>query len=210
MSDSRLELFNRWAENYDDSTRHSEVFPFAGRDQVLNRVVSLAEARSSMQVLDLGTGTGDLAARFAHLNCAVWGLDFSASMLAVARRKVPEASFVQADLRSHLPLELPRRFDRIVSTYVLHEFTLSEKVNLLYTLLHAHVSDGGRIVIGDVAFLSAEDREAAHRKWTDLWDEHEHYWAADETIAACTKHRLRIRYEQVSICGGVFEVRDVS
>ena len=120
--------------------RRSDGFPFAGRDRVLERVVSLAAPRPSMRILDIGTGTGDLAARFAvRRNCAVWGLDFSAGMLDRARTKLSGATFVQADLRSNWPLARQRHFDRMVSTYVFHEFALTEKIDLLRTMCHDYV-----------------------------------------------------------------------
>jgi putative AdoMet-dependent methyltransferase len=210
MSESNIGLFDRWAGSYDDSMRLSNDFPFVGREQVLDRVVSLAEAGPATQVLDIGTGTGEVAARFIRLGCAVWGLDFSGKMLARARMKVPEATFMQGDLRRDSPPELQRHFDRIVSTYVFHEFPLTEKIDLLRRLLHDPIADGVRAAVGDIAFASVEAQEAAHWQWPGLWDEHEYYWAADETMAACASNGLRARYEQVSPCGGVFVVEKES
>jgi putative AdoMet-dependent methyltransferase len=62
------------------------------------------------------------------------GLDFSADMLAIARQKVPQARFAQADLLGEFPEEFQRRFDRVIATYVFHEFPLSKKISLLESL----------------------------------------------------------------------------
>jgi ubiquinone/menaquinone biosynthesis C-methylase UbiE len=58
----RTPLFDGWAENY-DATIAPTRFPFGGYDQVLDKVVRLAEVAPRMQVLDLGIGTGNLAVR---------------------------------------------------------------------------------------------------------------------------------------------------
>nr|NJM04528.1 hypothetical protein [Desulfobacula sp.] len=95
----RVELFDGWAKKYDAAVSPAQIrFPFEGYEEVLDEAVLLSQAVPGMQVLDLGIGTGNLAARF------------------------------------------------------LNEF----------------------------------------------------YWAADETIAACDRVSLEVRYKQVSTCGGVF------
>ena len=207
MSDqNRTRLFDRWAETYDDAVRSADEFPFGGYEQVLAETVRLATVAPRTSVLDLGTGTGNLTARFVALGCTVWGIDASAAMLAKARAKVPDAMFMEADVLGQWPSELPARFDRIVSAYVLHEFALDMKVGFLRRLAVDHLADDGRIVLADVAFATARARQLARAKWTDLWDEDEYYWAADEAIRACERVGLHATYTQVSSVGGVFVV----
>jgi len=203
----RTQLFDRWAENY-DATIGPTRFPFDGYDQVLGEVVRLAEVMPHMQVLDLGTGTGNLAVRFIRAGCAVWGIDFSAAMLAKAQAKLPHTVLVQADLMRDWPMELQRPFDRVVSAYVLHEFDLETKVRLLHRIVAHHLTAGGRIVVADIAFPSVEDRTQASKQGADSWDADEFYWAADEASAACARVGLQVAYKQVSSCGGVFTFMD--
>ena len=199
----RRQLFDRWAENY-DATLAPTRFPLDGYDQVLDGVVRLAEVTPHMQVLDLGIGTGNLAVRFVQVGCAVWGIDFSAEMLAKARAKLPHSVLVQANLLGQWPTELQQPFDRVVSAYVLHEFDLETKVRLLHRMATRHLAAGGRIVVAGVAFPSVEERTQASRRWADGWDEDEFYWAAEEASAACARVGLQVTYEQVSSCGGIF------
>ena len=207
MSDpNRVQIFDDWAGHYDRDVRSGKGLLHEGYDQVLDRVVLDAEARPGMRVLDLGVGTGNLAQRFVALGCEVWGVDFSPAMLAKARAKLPEVTLVQADLRDKWPptdgpSALNGPFDRIVSTYVLHEFSLGQKVALLRRLTDRCLAPGGRIVIGDIAFESVQARTDAG---ADHWDEEEHYWVADETRAACAPVGLCLTYTQVSRCGGVY------
>ena len=199
----RTQLFDRWAEYYDATIARTQ-FPLVGYDQVLDEVVRSAEVRPHMQILDLGTGTGNLAVRFIQAGCVVWGVDFSAKMLAKAQAKLPHSTLVQADVLSDWPVELQRPFDRVVSAYVLHEFDLEAKVRLLHRTATHHLAAGGRIVVGDIAFADVEARTRAAQQWSDCWDGDEFYWAADEASVACARVSLKVTYKQVSSCGGVF------
>jgi len=201
---NRIQLFDSWAEHYDPAAASAEDdFPFAGYELILDQVISLADARPAMRILDLGIGTGNLAARFLRKNCLVWGIDFSAQMLAQARARLPQVNLVQASLLDEWPLNLQQLFDRIVSAYVLHHFDLTTKVNLLQRIA-GYLSPSGSIVIADIAFPTTSAREEASRRWAAYWDEDEHYWAADETMAASERVGLLVTYKQLSSCGGVF------
>jgi len=206
MSDrGRVQIFDDWAERYDRSVQ-SDSGLHEGYGKVLHLVVRSADTSTGMRVLDLGTGTGNLAQRFLALGCEVWGTDFAPAMLTKARAKVPQVRLIQMSLLSDVWPEglAGQRFDRIVSTYVFHEFDLATKIGLLTRLATDHLTPGGWIVIGDVAFT---DRVALERAGADHWDEDEFYWEADEAIAACDAAGLEATYTQVSRCGGVFVVR---
>ena len=158
-----------------------------------------------MVVLDLGTGTGNLADRLVKAGCVVWGVDFSEAMLAEARRKLPGVTLVQADLLAEWP-GINRRFDRVVSSYAFHHFDLPTKVGLLQRIVHDYLAENGRMVIADVSFVSGRDLTEARDRFRQAWDDDEYYWAADETISKLTDAGLCCRYKQVSICGGVFTI----
>jgi len=204
--DDRSQLFDDWAGHYERSVRSTSGFPFDGYEQVLDEIVRLAAVQSHMRVLDLGIGTGNLAKRFVSLGCTVCGTDFSPKMLAEARVNLPQVRLVEADLLGDWPVSLDQRFDRIVSAYVFHEFDLSTKISLLKRLTHDHLTAGGRIIIGDIAFPTVQAREKAHQRWLRIWDEGEYYWAVDEATTACEKAGLQLRYTQVSSCGGTFVI----
>ena len=200
---NRSQLFDNWAKNYDSSiTSDKDDFPFAGYDRVLEQVVSLADVRPNMRILDLGIGTGNLAARFINKDCNVWGLDFSAEMLTQTQVKLPQVKLVQANLLGDWTKELQTPFDRVVSAYVFHEFDLETKIRLLQQISSHCLSTNGFILVADIAFPDVAIRTAASQHWQ--WDEDEYYWAADEAIIACEQVGLQVAYEQISSCGGVF------
>jgi putative AdoMet-dependent methyltransferase len=206
--DAGERLFDRWAARYDESVRSSVEFPFAGYDATLDRVTAAAFAERCHRVLDLGIGTGNLAKRFAGLGCEVWGIDISTEMLTIARAKLPMAHLSHSDITASWPSDVPERFDRIVSAYVFHHFDLGAKVELLTQLVRGHCSPGGRVVVGDIAFSTADSLSRARREWERLMDPAEYYWIADEAIAACERAGLRARYEQVSVFAGVFVLQE--
>jgi putative AdoMet-dependent methyltransferase len=195
--------FDHWAETYDQDVVAQDRFPFAGYEQALRTVVELAAPEAGMTVLDVGTGTGNLAARFAERGCQLWGSDFSRTMLKRARQKVPAAQLVVHDLGGDWPAELDRRFDRVVSAYVFHHFALRLKVKLAREIAHRHLEPAGRLVIADLSFPDEEAQRAFALSVGDLWEE-EHYWLADESISAITEAGLRVGYLQVSTCAGVY------
>jgi putative AdoMet-dependent methyltransferase len=216
MSESREQLFDEWADSYDESLRRPAGFPFEGYERVLELVAERSGAESGMEVLDLGIGTGNLAALFLDLGCTVWGLDFSLKMLAKVHARFPQIELLKADIRGDWPIDVDRRFDRVVSAYVLHEFDLESKLRLLLKLLRDHVVEGGRVIVGDISFATRGARDEAQERlggtWNaekevwegSIWDDDEHYWAADETIETLARAGMTACYEQVSFCGGVY------
>jgi len=194
--------FDRWAEAYDRSVT-TDQFPFHGYQRLLEMVVALAEAKPGLSILDLGTGTGNLAFRFAALGCDLWCSDFSAPMLEKARRKLPAAHFILHDLHLPLPSDLAGPFDRIVSAYVFHHFELDEKIRIVRSLVLERLGPGGRLVIGDIAFPDTAAREKMKIDAGDEW-ENEFYWLADESVSALQKAGIQAEYIQVSVCAAVF------
>jgi putative AdoMet-dependent methyltransferase len=194
--------FDSWAENYDHSTRAESEFPFIGYERVLQTVVSRADIKKGMSILDLGAGTANLALLFDQLGCELYCTDFSPRMLEKARLKLPNAHFILHDLRHDFPVEINRRFDCIVSAYVFHHFELEKKVSLCQELIERRLNPGGKLVIADLSFLTYADKERFQLHFDD-WED-EFYWFADEAVAALSKAGIPAAYEQVSPCAGVY------
>lgn len=93
-------LYNRIAGAY--AGRFGEDLRSGSGDRAFLDV-ALASAPGCGPVLDLGCGPGQIAAIAVDSGKPAIGADLSAGMLAVARRRVPLATFISADARA-LPL----------------------------------------------------------------------------------------------------------
>jgi len=205
--EKRSDIFDRWAESYDEVVPNSSGFPFEGYEDVLDEVIRRAGVLPGKRVLDLGSGTGNLTGRILRAGGEAWALDFSEKMLERARRKLPDARFFQGDVLADLPPLLRIPFDAVLSTYVFHEFPLMTKVSLIGRIAAEHLAPDGRIVIGDVSYATTADRQRELDRQGEMVDEDEEYWAADVAVAALQSAGFTVEYTQVSSCGGVYALR---
>jgi len=134
------EHFDRWSQDYDEMVSSSKGFPFTGYEDVLGKILCLADVQPGMSVLDLGTGTGNLAGRFLSHGCAVWATDFSSAMLEKAKEKYPNLVTACANISECPPTDFRMRYDRIVSAYAFHHLQLRDKVQLLQRLVTGYSS----------------------------------------------------------------------
>lgn len=196
--------FDEWASSYDRSVAGNTGFPFDSYGEVIKSIVNLCSPQPGASVLDLGIGTGNLALPFSQRGCRIWGLDFSAEMLNLARLKLPDAALAQTDLRAEWPPDFHRRFDYIVSAYTFHHFTTDEKVRQIQRLLQDYLALDGKLVIGDIAFSSVEEQDQLRQTLGSEWDQ-EYYWLADEAVQALALAGIQAVFCKISYCAGVFE-----
>lgn len=103
---------------------------------------SLLPAVDGTRVLDAGCGAGHLGTELTECGATVVGLDVSREMLAYARKRVPSADFVQADLGSDLPL-VSDGFDGVASSLAFHYV---ERWESLFFELRRVLRPGGWLV----------------------------------------------------------------
>jgi putative AdoMet-dependent methyltransferase len=157
----------------------------AGYRSTLDWVVNRAAVMPRDVVVDLGTGTGNLAGRLPPRRRLVC-VDISARMLELAGAKLgPEPEYVQADL-----LELFERddaYDVVVSTYAIHHLTDDEKTALIAAVA-TRLNPAGRFVIGDLMVASRSAisalRGRLHHEDVDALFEEEFAWRVDQALAA--------------------------
>lgn len=92
-------------------------------------------------ILDLCSGTGQLAARLVDEGYAVTGVDGSAAMVQIAARNAPGADFVVQDAREQLP---SRGYLAVFSTFdsLNHLMTLEELAQVFVNVREA-LAEGG-------------------------------------------------------------------
>jgi len=128
-------MFDALVPEYDRFNRFSSL----GLDGIWRREVAKMFPVGA-RILDVGTGTGDLALELIDHGCHVVGIDFSEKMVQAARRKLeqkPQASFEVARA-DDLPFE-PRSFDGITSAFVIrnlhHGQVMSQSLREFYRVL---------------------------------------------------------------------------
>jgi demethylmenaquinone methyltransferase/2-methoxy-6-polyprenyl-1,4-benzoquinol methylase len=109
-----IELFEPLGPTYD---RYAALLSF-GQDPRWRRfLVERVDAPAGARVLDVACGTGAVTAELVARGYDVTALDQNEDMLAVARRRVPEADFV-TDEAERLPFD-DGAFDALTVTYLL-------------------------------------------------------------------------------------------
>ena len=96
-------------------------------------------------VLDAGCGTGRVAIELARHGVDVVGVDVDPSMIAEARRRAPDQTWLEADL---VELSLGREFDVVVLAGNVPLFARSGTQDALVASCAAHVAAGGALVAG--------------------------------------------------------------
>ena len=103
-------------------------------------VVELLAAKPGERILDLGCGTGTLAAEIAASGAQVVGVDRSPEMIDEARKKFPALHFEVCDARS---LKFSTEFDAVFSNAALH--WIPEAASVVEGVSRA-LKPGGRFV----------------------------------------------------------------
>ncbi|MGH7639893.1 MAG: class I SAM-dependent methyltransferase [Candidatus Dormibacteria bacterium] len=134
--------FSRVAEAYRRSPTHADPVSLA-------RFLELAQLRPNHKVLDVATGTGNVALAAAPDVAEVVGLDITSSMLEQARmqaaeREIRNVRFVRADAEM-LPYPA-HSFDRVLVRSAPHHF-----LNLIKSLAEAYrvLRPGGVYAVSD-------------------------------------------------------------
>lgn len=111
-------------------------------------------------VLDVACGTGRHTAVLADRLRTVVGTDLSEDMLAVARDRAPDVTFLQADFRR---FDLGRRFDVVACLFSsVGHVRDADELGQAIRAMAGHVDEGGALVVE--AWLTPDDADPAGRR----------------------------------------------
>lgn len=130
--------YDRWSAVYDHDANPLQALEEAVVQQAAGPV-------EGFDVIDLGCGTGRHTAWLAAAGACVTALDFSAGMLAEARRKVTafDVTFIEHDLHQPLPFS-HRHFDLAVSGLVLEHLS---DLSIFFREVRRVLRPSGRAVV---------------------------------------------------------------
>jgi len=170
MSDVEKTWVWEAAGNYDQITSSETGLYYERYHDLLDLVVVRCQVRSGDRVLDIGTGTGELARRFAqNRGCCVLGLDPSEGMIRAAARKAAAGAWGDVTFQVvEAPfLEIPYpdgSFNAVASTQAFHHLHERRKPAAVREMARV-LKDGGRLAIGDPMFQDRADLDAALARW---------------------------------------------
>ena len=174
------EYYEARAAEYDDWYRGLGRFDGLDRpywDDELHALERTLEALPPLRTLDVGCGTGFLT---QHLRGDVTGLDQSASMLDLARARVPAATLVQGDA---LPLPFPDdSFDRV---FTAHFYGHLEEADRLAFLDEAR-RVAPELIVVDAAVRADRNRVGTQERILNdgtRWTVFKRYFEPDELAA---------------------------
>jgi SAM-dependent methyltransferase len=149
--------YGKSAAIYDLLYTGTGIKDFAAEAGALHALIQEASP-GARSLLDVACGTGALLAEMRRWY-SVEGVDLSADMLAVARRRLPDVSFTQADMRG---LDLGRTFDALTCLFSsIGYITEPSELKPAIARLAAHVAPGGVLIVD--GWLRPEAWDDGHR-----------------------------------------------
>ena len=152
-------MFDRIAKVYD---LMNSVMTAGMHHRWRKRAADLAEVGPGSAVLDVATGTGDLAIELARRGAEVTGTDFAPAMLELARQKAPGLTFEEGDA---LALRYPDdAFDAVTVGFGARNFSdlgrgLEEMARV--------TKPGGRVVVLEITTPQKPPLSLFFRAWFD-------------------------------------------
>ena len=130
-----------------------EEFKDGGLASRLKHAIRLGMLEPGMNVLDIGSGRGEMAVRCAEAGCRVWGIDYSHAALGISNalltrrsRGEPKAAIAFQRMNSR-SLGFPRGyFDRVFLIDIVEHLYLDELKDT-FDEVRRVIKPGGRVVI---------------------------------------------------------------
>lgn len=202
-----VDLFDRWADNYDDTVAgFDEEYQavFQNYDQILKEVAE----RATGHVLEFGVGTGNLSAKLLSKTDQYTGIEPSEKMREIAEKKVGVPIF-NGDFMS-FP-EPKTNVDTIVSSYAFHHLTHKEK-NEAVAKYHQLLSKSGKVIFADTVFLNEAAKnamiiDAKAKQYVNLAEDllTEYYPTVAELTEIFEKNNFRVSFKKLNEFVWLFE-----
>jgi putative AdoMet-dependent methyltransferase len=196
VEDEKTWNFDHWANRYDEMIANDSQHYYARYNEVLDTVVEVANISSGKRVLDIGTGTGNLALRCLARGAVVVGLDPSKSMLIKAREKIgcnSRAEFCRVD-EPFLHIPYPdSSFDAVISTYAYHHVPHRLRPDSVCEMVRV-LEPGGSWALGDLVFENEQAEKRALREYS--WLEEEYFARIKDLRDAFAEYRMKLNSRQ--------------
>ena len=133
-----MKAYSVFAHIYD---KMMDNIPYEEWKDYLLRMMYLYRVSPSASIAELGCGTGTMTGLLVEEGLDVMGLDISSDMLAEARKKYPDISFLEADM---CDFKLPEKKDVIVSICDSINYVLTtEDLVKTFSSVRENLNEGG-------------------------------------------------------------------
>ncbi len=178
-------IFDNAAQIY-DQTRRQYIPCF---DDFYGTALDLIpyQRDAAIKLLDLGAGTGLLAALVAEAfpNAQITLLDTSGEMLSKAQerftRQVEQASCINYHTLDYIHAEIPGRYDVVVSALSLHHAPPADLCSV-FQKIYAVLADGGSFINADQVLGPTGALE----------DQYQQTWLRQIRQLGCTEHEIEL------------------
>ncbi|MFT8320193.1 MAG: methyltransferase domain-containing protein [Bacillus sp. (in: firmicutes)] len=156
MGKEFIELFEQWADTYDESLTNDREYKevFRHYEEILQEVAD----RSFGHIVEFGPGTGNLTLKLIDKGFSVTAIEPSPAMRKLAKEKIGDKTIIKDG--DFLQFELNETPDTFVSTYAFHHLTDKEKKDAIIQYSN-YLPIDGKIVFADTMFESKEDYHQA-------------------------------------------------
>jgi SAM-dependent methyltransferase len=139
------QLYKKFSVYYD---KIYENVDYSGESEFINSAIKTHKTTSGVKLLDVACGTGSHA-KILKNNFRVTGVDINDAMLRIARNKVPEANFINGNMKN---MDLGSKFDVIICIFsAIHYNRNYNELECTLNNFHNHLEDGG-VLIYDLSF----------------------------------------------------------
>ncbi|MNQ94614.1 putative methyltransferase YrrT [compost metagenome] len=147
--------FDHLAHTHDEQVLHNDN-EYRSYQEALDLTLQWVKPKAGERGLDIGTGTGNLAATFIKAGIAMAGVDQSREMIKQCQNKHPH---MEVKLGNFLAIPyMDNQFDFAVTSFALHHVSPEQKwlaLDEMRRVLRPH----GRICITDVMFEDEQAKE---------------------------------------------------
>jgi trans-aconitate methyltransferase len=164
----QLALYDRQAKAYDAFAGSSPTWEHVEAPAFYLNLKPLLGA--SVKLLELGCGAGRLAEYLAISGISrenITGVDISREMLAFARAKLPEATFVRQDIQA---LDLPYKSYDLATANMVFESLNNEQLFVTLRHVRQHLRSGATLMYVTTHPLRNFDAQCVYleRKWIEV------------------------------------------
>jgi ubiquinone/menaquinone biosynthesis C-methylase UbiE len=146
--------YDQFARFYDDGTSTDNITKVKLLEEIIQKLSPKAES-----LLEIACGTGNILEPLSK-HYKVSGLDLSSKMLSVARTKLPDTPFYEADMTN---FELDSRYDVILCIFdSINHLVDFEQWEATFDRVKAHLNGGGVFIV-DINTLYKMEQFAAFR-----------------------------------------------